>query len=105
MVSSALPAVGDALHGTGNASSVTVFRDSGEGFEGGLYRRNHVCIDCLIRITITESQVTIIQNGVASTLSTGSWEIREFQGTFSYTPVGLGDIDFRIEGMGQVHAL
>lgn len=99
----ALPAVAGAIHGTGTASAITAYRDSGEAFEGGLYRHNLACLDCFINVTFIAADMAVVQNGVSYPIEPGTYQFREYQGLFSYTPRALGRIDVRFEGTGWVH--
>ena len=100
-----LPTLNDLVHGAGNASSIQLFADDLTSVEGGLYDKNRVCTDCILRITIASGTVTVVENGVPATLAPGAYEIRELQGTFSFTSKGLHSADFRIEGNGKVNLL
>lgn len=99
----ALPAAAGTIHGTGTASAITVYKDSGESFEGGLYRHNRACLDCFINVTFISADMAVIQNGVSYPIEPGTYQFREYQGLFSYTSRGLGRIDVRFEGAGWVH--
>lgn len=98
----AAPAIGGALHGTGTASAFTAYMDGGKSVQGGLAQHTLVCRSCLIRITLADVSVTLVENGATSQLTPGTYEIREFVGTFSWTQRGLRDFAVRIEGEGLV---
>lgn len=96
------PAIGGAAHGAGVASRIDVRKDSGEQVTGGLYRVNYACINCYLNLTIASGEVKVVQDGQQLTLTSGTWQIREFQGYFAYTYVGPWQNEFRIEGTGHV---
>lgn len=96
--------VPETITGSGTASRFQVFAN-GATVEGGLYERTLACGACLIRLNLTEGEITALQGGGGGpeTLAPGLWEIRAFRGTFAYTQEGLGVFDVDIHGVGGIH--
>ena len=97
------PSVGGAIHGTGTASTFTVYKDGGTTFAGGLGQRTILCNPCLIRVTFTDADIRVAEDGVVYLLPPGAYEVREYSGTFAYTQRSLGVFAIQMDGRGSVH--
>lgn len=97
------PNVGGAIHGTGTASTFTVYKDGGVTFSGGLAQRTIVCSPCLIRLTLVGGDVLVAEDGAVSALAPDAYEVREYSGTFTYKQRAPGDFAITMDGRGSVH--
>lgn len=97
-------AVAGTLHGTGTASTFTLY-SMGTSIQGGAYQRTFACRDCLLQIAFTDVQVVLVQNGQETPLVPGSYEIRNFVGTFSYTWRAPHVLDVQLSGAGHASRL
>lgn len=96
------PALGGTVDGVGEASALTVYKYGATSFEGGFYRYNLLCTACFVNLTVSNGTVTVSQDGEQFAITSGTWQFREFVGTFSYTPRNLDPVTFRIEGTARV---
>ena len=97
------PSVGGAIHGSGTASTFTVYKDGGTTLQGGLAQRTIVCNPCLIRVTLVSGDVRVAEDGVVYAMVPDAYEIREYSGTFTYTQRAPGDFAITLDGRGSVH--
>lgn len=104
-LAAAEPAVAGALHADGTASTFQSFGGSITSIRGGAYKHTIACNSCLIRIAFTTVDGAFAQDGGTEPFIPGSYEIREFRGTFSYTPDGPGNIHVLLDGQGFVTRL
>lgn len=96
------PSIGGSIHGTGTASTFTVYKEGGTSLQGGAYQRNLVCSPCRILVTLTEGEVRVVQDGDAYVLAPGAYDVREYTGTFSYTQRAPGRFSIQMDGTGIV---
>lgn len=97
----ALPVVHGALAGSGTAAAFAIHSyGAGQALEGGAADWNLVCSACFVRIAVTESSFTLVQNGEARVLVPGTYEIREFSGLVSHSHTGDG-FSVVLAGIGQ----
>ena len=100
-VGGAQVAVPETITGSATLSRFQVF-SNGFNVEGGLYERTLLCRSCHIRMNVTASDLTTVENGASHTLAPGLYEIRGFAGTFHYTQEGLGVFSVEIDGVGGI---
>lgn len=94
--------VPEAIHGKAYASAFTKLSGYTEMVQGGLYQYQFTCFDCIINVTFTTGGVVVLKNGQPDDLEAGTYEIREFYGTYGYTRNALKNFTFMIEGEGRV---
>lgn len=98
-----LPGVRGEIVGQTTAATLQVF-GNGSAIEGGIYRWNLACADCLVRIGILDAGVMVFQDGVLQELPPGAYEIREFRGLLAHSG-GMAPFQVTLLGSGHVVAL
>lgn len=94
------PSIEGTLTGYAQSPRFQVF-GGGHALEGGAYEWTLVCGECLVRVSLLEPNVLLVQSDHAGYLPPGTYEVRDFRGLFMHTG-DAGDYAIALHGTGHL---